>query len=244
MVHKIPLSAMKAAGIEDVAAAVRRQSDEVKAFNEREAAVKKQKAMRPRPEWGDFANKKDPAKEFSAEMMKWNEENNKRLSSFPFPTNHPLISAAVDAKGAISYELVDDSPTPDQVLQTKKQALFEQVSIAEFEAKQKVMPVGKQRLMNLKRSDIYIEDEKRSNEQIEAINSSPEKARGAMNAALEHPDFHRKARDKKSNEFLDDFDAKRVAIEKIERWGAQLHSDIEDLTLDTIDAWTFKPYSD
>lgn len=46
------------------------------------------------------------------------------------------------------------------------------------------------------------------------------------------------------NQFLSEQAVRDTTYNKVVRWAAQLHSDIEDLTAETIDAWKLEPFHD
>lgn len=158
------------------------------------------------------------------------------------PQVRELIDAAVDENGVADYEIMEDGPTPEQLLAARKQELMQQVSIAEARAIEAVIPIGKRRMFNLRETDIR-------NKDSELIAALAEKQKGVVakvsNAvglgkslsAEEMAATIREARPEEDTAHLEAQAARRARIAAIERVAAQAHHDIEDLTSETIDAW-------
>lgn len=131
---------------------------------------------------------------------------------------------------AADYEIVPPS------LDKCKAKLFDQVSTAEREAIHAVLPPGKIRAYQFREQDIRQADQVRYRE--------AETARVA--AKLPDPiDFVKFSADNRpvaDTRFLDEQVARDDQRNEIQRWAANLHADIEDLTEATIGAWTMKPF--
>lgn len=128
----------------------------------------------PRPRWEDFAGKGDPAAEFSAEITKWEAEKLKRHAPVKKPISSPDVMASVqlvEGKHVADFEIVNDDPTPEQVLRTKKDELIQRVHQDEEAAKREAMlPVGKIRFAALKEHDyLAISEKDRTPDQIAHI---------------------------------------------------------------------------
>ena len=237
---------MRAAGIEDVNAAVTAYAAEVTAHAKQEKAVKDHegKKMPSRPIWNDFAGKTDPAAEFAKAQEKYEAAVAARPTPYPAPFAHPDIMSAVGPDGKPNYEIINDLPTPKDILIEKKTRLFGQVSLAETEAIHNIVPPGKRRLFNIQVEEVRKTDAERSEEMVRKINSEEsEKTREKMIAELNSPDFHKKARSKQDKATMSAHDDRTKKIDAIILWAATLHAEIEDLTLDNIDTWTLTPYS-
>jgi hypothetical protein len=120
------------------------------------------------------------------------------------------------------YEIVGPS------FEVRKARLFEQVSRAEAEALAAVLPAGKVRAFQFREMDIRRADQLRH---VAVLANDP---------AADF-DFV-KARPPADTRFLDEQAAREDQRNEIARHAAQLHSDIEDLTPDTIDAFEVKPF--
>lgn len=116
------------------------------------------------------------------------------------------------------YEIV----MPTVSFEAKKAKLLQQVSDAESAAQLAVVAPGKIRAFQFREADIRKADNARA----------AARAQGT-------PDPGRPEADTR---FLDEQAAREDQRNEIARWAAQLHSDIEDLTPDTIDAWQMKAF--
>lgn len=77
-----------------------------------------------------------------------------RHAAYPQPSAHPLVAAAVDENDEVAFEIIEDGPTPQQVLAARKAQLLREVSAAEHAAKSAVAPIGKLRLFAMREDDI------------------------------------------------------------------------------------------
>jgi hypothetical protein len=82
-----------------------------------------------------------------------------RRRSFPHPNAHPDVMKAITEDGQIDYEIVDDSPSAEEVLHQKKVRLFDEITRMENAAAHAVLPIAKRRLQNLKKFDLLNEKE-------------------------------------------------------------------------------------
>lgn len=132
-------------------------------------------------------------------------------------------AAPVEVDAAIKHTPREDGTTEFAAdyefvgpsFETKKARLFDQVSAAERDAIAAVVPAGKVRAFQFREADIRKADQQR------------------------HVGEDRPLSDTR---FLDEQAAREDQRNEIVRWAAGLHSDIEDLTPDTIDAWEMKPF--
>ena len=212
MTHQILKSKLPADFIEQVA----NFAAEMDFWAEREKIVTEEnkKPLGPRPLWGDFAGKRDPAAEFSVEMAKWEAEKLKRHAPVKKPIASPDVVASVQLVGdhhVADFEVVNDDPTPEQVLRTKKDALIHRVHQDEEAAKRRVaLPLGKLRLAALREHDyLAIAEEDRTPDQIAHID-----AQAAISSKMD----------------------------AIYRVGAEATSEIEDLTADNIDSFVLPTF--
>lgn len=157
----------------------------------------------------------------------------------------PWVSLAVpqsDLDAAIRVTARDDGThdfAPDYEivplsLDKRKAKLSDQVSAAEREAIHSVLPPGKIRAYQFREQDIRQADQARYRE--------AETARVA--AKLPDPinfvKFSADNRPVADTRFLEEQTARDDQRNEIQRWAANLHSDIEDLTEATVDAWEMK----
>jgi hypothetical protein len=155
------------------------------------------------------------------------------------PSTHPTVETAVNENDAADYEILDDGPTPAQVLAAKKSELMGRVSAAEQAAIAAVVPPGKRRLFNLRENDIRNADAERAakiTEQQRGILASISSAIGVGNAVDMAADVEQQ-RPADDTRHLEEQAERRRRIAEIERVAAQAHHDIEDLTIDTVDSF-------
>lgn len=186
---------------------------ELQAWHEHDNQVKAQQPMRLQPQPADHGEAEDPAFAFWKDFAAWQTEKRARFEPYPAPIAHPDIVAAVKtdiaADGNVTYvpdfEIVNDDPTPEQILAAKKEALFHAVSQAEAVAIDAVqLPPGKRRHANIREADIRAKD-------------------------------HQAAAD---TQHLADQESRRAKVDAIARKAAQVMSDVEDLTVETVDAFS------
>lgn len=160
---------------------------------------------------------------------------------YPRPVAKDLVDAAVDEDGNPDYEIVDDTPSPEETLPLRKQQLLQAVSIAENAAIEKVSPRAKQRWLNIQEQEIRGRD-------LAIVKGIIAKESGMLNAVKKVAGFKSMSSDdiaKTVNAARSDEDhvvlatvkSQRAKMEAIQRVAARAHSEIYDLTVDTIDNW-------
>jgi hypothetical protein len=153
------------------------------------------------------------------------------------PSVHPLVANAVNESDVADYEIVDDGPTPVQVLADKKINLITQITSVEIAAIQAVMPLGKHRAWNLRENDIRNADTAVAKEiSTGGIVSAVATAVG-LSKPVDVAAAVVKARSADDTAFLADITARRQKVDAIQRAAAQMMSDVDDLTSVNIDAW-------
>lgn len=176
----------------------------------------------------------------------------------PRPLEHELVEAAVNENDEMDYELVDDGPTPEQILRAQKDNLLGMVSVAEREAIVAVVAPGRQRLFNLRENDIRASDAVRLQEIAarksqrwnewsdgQGKKSALKKIGEVLRIVQPEPfpddiDVHvetAKTRDPEDAMHLEEQNTRREKMEAIARAAAQVQHDIEDLTAETIGDW-------
>jgi hypothetical protein len=167
-------------------------------------------------------------------------------------------------------ELPREEPR-DETIDAKKAGLVLQISRAEQNMIEAISPTNKRRLLDMQEADVRKSDAARvasvSTRYREilaqytatnvALRKNPNDPKLTSDAESLEAEFHvltaqlvdpentihkdRPAADKK---LLDDQKSRRDKIAIIQRWAAQNHSDIDDLTIETIDTWKFPSLPD
>lgn len=220
---------------------------ELRVWQEHDNQVKSQQPMRAYPKPEDHVEADDPAVAFWTDQAAWHTEKLARFDPYPKPIAHPDIVAAVatntGADGNITYasdyEIENDDPTPGQILTTKKAALLQAVLQAEAEALKAVqLSAGKQRAALLLENDIRTQDNELAKE-LAAELTAHARTKPLMNidVAAEVAAEVKRRRDPKHTRHLVDQESRRTKAEAIARAAAEVMSDIEDLTSDTVDTF-------
>lgn len=151
----------------------------------------------------------------------------------------PQTPAEVDAaikrleKSDGTNDFVPDYEIVGPPFASKKAKLFDQVSAAERDAIAEVAPSGKLRAFSFREADIRAADQARY---------AAELAKGPTES-IDFANFNDLRRPVEDTNFLEMQLRRQDRRNKIMRWAAGLHSDIEDLTPGTIDAWELKPFN-
>lgn len=166
-----------------------------------------------------------------------------RHIAHPRPGAMPLIEACVNENDVADYEIFDDGPTEDQILAMKRLELIGKVTEAEQAAIATVVPIGKRRIFDLREHDILVSDEKiiRDLEPgwVAKVASTVGVAKKIdVQAELE------KRRPAEDTKFMQEQSGRRARINAIQRIAAQMHSDIEDLTAETVGSWVMPNFPD
>lgn len=102
---------------------------------------------------------------------------------YPRPTSQPEIIASLNADGNPDYEIVDDSPSADQILALQKSKLAAEVASTEAAALEKSYPVNRRRLVEIKSRGVVQRDEARKSIFIAQYNNMVQKV-AALQAEL------------------------------------------------------------
>lgn len=180
------------------------------------------------------------------------------VTPYPAPEPHPDVKAAVKLNPGgthyADYILQDDLPTPEQILQVKKQNLMAHVCQLEQDALHKVIPLGKRRLFEIQHRTLKRREEQRKvdlhNEVTASIPKLSPYMPGLTVAQQKEADDKFAAIPGTVEGERSPEEAKLLALaaadEKhrlaIELHAANLLSEIEDLTAETIDAWKPTPF--
>jgi hypothetical protein len=107
----------------------------------------------------------------------------KAHAPFPPPTAPAPIAAAVDENGKPNYQIVDDGPTPEQTLASKKAVLIQEVDRAEAAEIDKTMPATKLRAMQFRYMDVKNFDASTLQKSMEVVDAERKKV---MDLNLQH----------------------------------------------------------
>lgn len=191
---------------------------------------------------------------FAKDMSDWREQEKKATEhdgKLDIPAAHrwvhrkrpsadPRVMRCVNDSDVADFEIVDDRPSADDILMEKKNRLFSAVSGAEMKAIRSIVQPGKQRRFALWQLDIEASDARKRVElkpsAVKKIAVSVAASVGLMDEIDTEAEVV-KQRPPADTQFLQDQAIRQAKIETITRAAAQMHSDIEDLTLDNIDAW-------
>lgn len=188
-----------------------------------------------------------------------------RFQPYPAPQAHPEVERALaegpDGNSYVpDYIIVDDGPTPGQKLQAKKTEMFQVISQIEQAAAANVIPPMKRRMLDIQVGDIAAADAGRRTEVLRADNERRLQAMKSLSSAdrgdivaineavgpqLTEDEINaeiRKLRSDAENSLLDAHLERQARLAAINRHGAQLHHDIDDLTIDTVDDWKPAPF--
>lgn len=157
MTKKILQSTLNSLGIVDAAAAVAEYAGELSAWRSREALVDDQDKtpLGPRPDWKDFSG---DIEAFQSANAAWEADSATRYARFRKPVAYVDIEEAVDANGNPDFVVEDDSPSADEVASNKKANLLIDVLNIEKAERTKVLPAGKQRLLEFQIKDARARD--------------------------------------------------------------------------------------
>lgn len=229
---KVPKSLIAKVGIDDLAKAVADHKAEHASWSAHMARVAADAKLPPipRPLFADYAKEKNPVAAFRQAMDVYEANVATRHQPYKPPEPHQLV-AFVLANGG-TFEVLNDDPTPAQILAEKKLALIYQITAAEAEAIHAIMPpLGKRRLANMRESDIGIADAERVRAMPLAVQQDSDKLTKAIAKA-------RPPEDAAHLQVQADLRAKATAIN---RAATQMMSDVEDLTIENINSWRMTP---
>lgn len=154
----------------------------------------------------------------------------------PRPSAHPLVERAVNENCEADFEIVDDGPTPDQVLEGKKNDLLNRVSVNEQVALASIVPIARRRSFEIRENDIRNSDSKMAADLTPGLLKKAAVALGAaqpIDVAAEVA----KRRPAADTKHLEEQDDRRRRCDVIIRASSQAMADIDGLTLETIDGW-------
>lgn len=192
-------------------------------------------------------------KNWRAHMQRVSDDEKNRVKiedkhvAYKKPTSYRIVEDALNESGEPEFEIVDDGPTPAQILAAHKSRLLAQVSIAEHAAANAIWPINRRRLDSLREADI---NQAHIDKQIIIAGKRAETERGAIAKAILGPKYTNTvqeeaeaARPPADAAYLVDVAARRAKMSVLERSAAQAQSDIEDLTADNVDAWKLPEFS-
>lgn len=166
MTHQI-LKSRLPEGFDDT---VKLHVDEMNLWAERNKIVADElKALgpvKPCPTWAEFKSSKTASNDLSHAVAKWQEEKLSRHAPVKRPIGSQDVEASIvlgkDGKYISDYEVVNDDPTADQILRSKKNVLLNSVTAMEQQEMEKIAPPpGKRRALTIREGDIALSDSQR-----------------------------------------------------------------------------------
>lgn len=160
----------------------------------------------------------------------------------PYPASraHKLIEDAINYDtGKADYIIENDDPTPAEILDQKKNDLFHQVSLAEQDAINKIFPPRTHRSLNIREHDIRQRDIDRGRKISQSYIAKAKSILGGPSIEEQIAS----ARSQEDADFLKEHEDRQNSVQKILRSAASAHSEIDALTIDTIDSWKIPDFS-
>jgi hypothetical protein len=150
----------------------------------------------------------------------------KTHQAYPTPHTSPLIDQAVrrDTNGKFipDFQIINDRASTEQLavrrLRKKKDALTTLVTEEETRCLETIIPARKRRFLQIQYADVMVKRTFGDGGILQDYRSSEELA------------------------FCKDYENRASQFQVVIRHAAQLHSDIEDLTLQNVDSWTMTPF--
>lgn len=94
-------------------------------------------------------------KRVAEDMKNPNTTDADRWVSCPKPESpNEWVASSVDENGNVSFDVVDDDPTPEEILGAKKTALINELQSAEDSAHNEVFPINKRPFLGIQVADI------------------------------------------------------------------------------------------
>ncbi len=165
----------------------------------------------------------------------------KAYAPFPAPTAPPEVTASLDTSGKPNYIIVDDDPTADQVLAAKKAALTKRLWGAFDDAEKALVPERKDMAFTFRERDIRAADNVRRSKIVEAQRGILTAIGIGRKSPQQIDDEVANGRTADDTKFLQDQETRRQKIDAIQRAAARVMSDIDDLTIADVDAYTIAP---
>lgn len=156
------------------------------------------------------------------------------------PTASSMIMESVNEAGDPDFYIFDDGPTTEQALEIKKLDLYNRLIAAQTAAINEVGSAVKRRLWDLKENEVYDRDGERIATAMSKDTGWLAKLVGRKSSVAEETQRSRSAEDAAH---IAEQTKRRRKINAIVLIGAQAHSDIEDLTVDNVDAWKLPDFT-
>jgi hypothetical protein len=241
MTHKILKSTLRRIpGGDDIQKVMDSYAAELTAWHGHHEAIRTQAALPPRPEWHDFKGSTKPGDDYQRVLQEWAQKCVTHRDPYPLPNAFPDVELSMvwddkQKKFVGDFEIVDDDPTPDEILRGQKDALLIAITKAEHEAKSKVqLPLGKQRLANLREGAIRAADKERLSARKGPSLPMPIPTPMPVMSAGSAQEYIDRTRHPDDTKHLADQQSRREKVAAIELAAAQAMSAVEDLTADNI----------
>lgn len=158
----------------------------------------------------------------------------REYEAYPAPTAHPLVDGAVrrvEGGGfAADYVVEDDGPTAEERFARKRNDLLSAVTSAETKARAAVIAPGKVRLHAIKVADLAAKARERDRVKLLRRENPGDAVADAPQMTADDQRFAAEA------------EAIEKRLDAINRHGAMMHAEIDDLTAETVDGWTMKEF--
>jgi hypothetical protein len=164
------------------------------------------------------------------------------------PMANSLIEDMIDEDFNVNFEMVDDTPSEAEVLASKKTLLLHHIKMAEVAAEAALVPQGKRRMLDLRSKSIVEDDNARLTELIEKSQRSFVGRVAEKIGVLDKTDNADlldqviKSRSDEDARHMDFYEEVKASKEKIISLAAQAESDVEDLTIENVDAYTIPSF--
>lgn len=164
-----------------------------------------------------------------------------RAKPYPGPRAHQMIELSIRDDGNTfvgDYRIEDDSAAlAARSIEERKTALALDVTREEHALCETVLPTRKRRALSFRRQDVQDSDADRRNNILKtAVARNIKRTADEIDADVEA------GRTTEQAGVVKEYEETNAAIIAITRHAAELHAQIEDLTVETIDNWTPAPF--
>lgn len=169
-----------------------------------------------------------------------------RHQPYDRPRAPDMVDSCVDENGKVSYELEDDSA---EMLRQQKNWLIARVAELEAAAIGAIVPLGRQRLLNLRETEIATADHERAKLLIERrqkpgfLKKLAKSVAGGEEETFDLAAAVAEQRSEEESRHLAEQAERRRRVAAIEKIAAQAMHDIEDLTAETVGSWKEPDFS-
>ncbi|KYK44896.1 hypothetical protein A1D31_11810 [Bradyrhizobium liaoningense] len=241
MTFKIPKSAIIEVHdrgiVIDFAATITAYCSELNDWRQRENEVDAQPELEPRPDWAQFASHDDPATAYVEANRAWSEKKILHKDRYPRPVAFNFIERCVrydDNAGKFveDYEIINDDPSDEQILRSKKDGLLANIIAARDVAMSKFkMPPGKVALYSIVENRVMAADLALMKKLSPTWTEEQSRDIDFTNSEID------KNRTEADRKFLAEKAEREAKLSRLEFDVAHAMSDVEDLTTETVDSY-------